>query len=95
MDAIARRVGLDTILNTVLNRHHVCYCMALYGPGFWMPQILKSLSFAGTFRTLPALLLTEELAAVGVGIINSTGNLGGFIGPYAAGFIKDITAVRP
>jgi ACS family tartrate transporter-like MFS transporter len=146
---------------------YVCYCMALYGLGFWMPQILSSLSklssvtqigfiatipyivavvvmlfvarhsdktlerrfhvaasialpfvgfvgltmtgnlwvslfficlvaagvysFVGTFWTLPALFLTEELAAVGIAIINSTGNLGGFIGPYTVGFIKDLS----
>ncbi|RXY99791.1 hypothetical protein [Fictibacillus sp. S7] len=31
------------------------------------------------------------MAAVGVAVINSIGNLGGFLGPYAIGALKDAT----
>ncbi|MDR3562787.1 MAG: MFS transporter [Negativicutes bacterium] len=48
-------------------------------------------AFVGTFWTLPNLFLSEATAAVGIAIINSVGNLGGFLGPYAVGFIKDAT----
>ena len=48
-------------------------------------------SFVGTFWTLPSSFLSEGTAAVGIGIINSVGNLGGFFGPYAVGFLKDAT----
>ena len=146
---------------------YLCYVVALYGLGMWMPQILKGLaqamslssigllsaipyfvgitvmffvarrsdakqerryhtaipigvsffaliamtmttdlvvsmlwicvaiggiySFVGTFWTLPHSYLSEATAAVGIAIINSVGNLGGFLGPYTVGFLKDLT----
>jgi ACS family tartrate transporter-like MFS transporter len=146
---------------------YICYVVALYGLGMWVPQILRGLSkvlsnfqiglistlpyfcgvvamllvarhsdktverrwhaslpisvaffglialtmtsnlwlslayicistaaiycFVGTFWTLPNLFLSEATAAVGIAIINSVGNLGGFLGPYAVGFLKDAT----
>jgi ACS family tartrate transporter-like MFS transporter len=48
-------------------------------------------AFVGTFWTLPNIFLSEGTAAVGIAIINSVGNLGGFCGPFAVGFIKDAT----
>lgn len=48
-------------------------------------------SFIGCFWTLPAGFLSEGTAAVGIGIINSIANLGGFFGPYAVGFFKTST----
>ena len=146
---------------------YLCYVLALYGLGMWMPQILKNLAkamslsniglistipyicaivvmvyvakrsdavqerryhtglpiglaffgligltmtdnlvismlllcisqagiyaFVGTFWTLPNMYLSEATAAVGIAIINSVGNLGGFFGPYMVGFLKDMT----
>jgi MFS transporter, ACS family, tartrate transporter len=43
------------------------------------------------FWCLPASILGGEAAAVGIALINSLGNIGGFIGPYAIGFFKDKT----
>jgi D-galactonate transporter len=43
------------------------------------------------FWTLPTALLTGTAAAGGIALINSIGNLAGFAGPYAMGFIKDAT----
>lgn len=43
------------------------------------------------FWALPTLFLSESAAAVAVGFINSVGNLGGFVGPYAVGFLSDRT----
>ena len=48
-------------------------------------------SFFGPFWALPGLFLTEASAAVGIAIINSVGNLGGFIGPYLIGDVKKAT----
>ncbi|RXY98847.1 MFS transporter [Fictibacillus sp. S7] len=48
-------------------------------------------SFFGPFWSLPALFLTEASAAVGIALINSIGNLGGFVGPYMIGYLKDST----
>ncbi|MDR3562305.1 MAG: MFS transporter [Negativicutes bacterium] len=47
--------------------------------------------FIGTFWTLPHMFLSEGTAAVGIAIISSVGNLGGFFGPYFVGFLKDAT----
>jgi len=44
-----------------------------------------------TFWTLPTGFLTGPAAAGGIALINSIGNLGGFVGPYAIGWIKDAT----
>ncbi|KLU60619.1 putative tartrate transporter [Peptococcaceae bacterium CEB3] len=48
-------------------------------------------SFFGSFWSLPSLFLTEASAAVGIAIVNSVGNLGGFVGPYAIEALKDAT----
>ena len=44
-----------------------------------------------TFWALPTGFLTGSAAAGGIALINSIGNLGGFVGPYAIGWIKDTT----
>jgi MFS transporter, ACS family, tartrate transporter len=44
-----------------------------------------------TFWSLPTGFLTGAAAAGGIALINSIGNLGGFVGPYAIGWIKDAT----
>ena len=44
-----------------------------------------------TFWCLPTGLLTGSAAAGGIALINSIGNLGGFIGPYAVGWVQDAT----
>ncbi len=31
----------------------------------------------------------DDVAAAGIALINSVGNLGGFVGPYAVGYISD------
>ncbi len=41
--------------------------------------------------TWPTAFLTQSAAAAAVGLINSVGNLGGFAGPYAVGWLKDKT----
>ena len=53
-------------------------CAGLYGylPSFW---------------ALPTAFLTESAAAVAVGLINSIGNLGGFVGPYVVGYLTKRT----
>ncbi len=42
-----------------------------------------------TFWTLPTALLTGTAAAGGIALINAIGNVGGFVGPYLVGWIKD------
>jgi len=47
-----------------------------YLPGFW---------------AIPAAFLTESAAAASIGLINSIGNLGGFVGPYVVGYLNNKT----
>jgi ACS family tartrate transporter-like MFS transporter len=42
-------------------------------------------SFLGPFWALPSQFLTGYAAASGIALINSVGNLGGFVGPYMIG----------
>jgi MFS transporter, ACS family, tartrate transporter len=44
-----------------------------------------------TFWTLPTGFLTGSAAAGGIALTNSMGGLGGFVGSYAIGWIKDAT----
>lgn len=65
--------------NVVLAMTFFCVVGAgLYGylPGFW---------------ALPAAFLTESAAAASIGLINSIGNLGGFVGPYIVGYLNNKT----
>lgn len=48
-------------------------------------------SFSGPYWALTSSLVAAEAAAVGIGIINSVGNLGGFAGPYIIGMLNDAT----
>ncbi len=58
-----------------------CFMMAAGGMKSYMPA----------FWTLPNLFLTSTAAAGSIGLINSLGNLGGFVGPFALGYIKEAT----
>ena len=41
--------------------------------------------------SMPTMFLSGSAAAAGIATINSIGNLGGFVGPYMIGWIKDMT----
>jgi len=45
----------------------------------------------GPFWPLPSMFLTGTAAAGGIALINSVGNLGGFVGPYMMGWVRDAT----
>lgn len=47
--------------------------------------------FLPTFWTVPYWILTEEIAAAGIGFINIIGNSGNFFGPYLLGWLTDAT----
>jgi MFS transporter, ACS family, tartrate transporter len=47
-------------------------------------------AFKSPFWALPTLFLTRSTAAVSIAVINSIGNLGGFLGPLAIGFTKKL-----
>ena len=45
----------------------------------------------GVWWTYPTSFLSGAAAAGAVGLINSIGNIGGWVGPYLTGYIKDLT----
>ncbi len=48
-------------------------------------------STLGPFWSLPTAFLSGTAAAGGIALINSIGNIGGFVGPYVFGFAKEAT----
>ena len=58
--------------------------------GFTVTQVaLRSL--VGVFWAMPPQLLGGTAAAAGIALINSLGNLGGFVGPTIVGTLHDVT----
>ena len=47
--------------------------------------------FQPCFWTVPTQFLSESAAAASIGLINSVGNLGGFVGPFAIGYLASRT----
>ena len=71
-------------------------CLALqYSPVATMVALIlfqvAASGIAPTFWPLPTAMLTGTAAAGGIALINSVGNLGGFLGPYAMGLVRDAT----
>jgi predicted MFS family arabinose efflux permease len=48
-------------------------------------------SYYPVFWSIPTMVLSETAAAASFGMINSVGQIGGFIGPYAVGRLNDRT----
>jgi ACS family tartrate transporter-like MFS transporter len=63
----------------------------------WLTIVLFTIALTGlkaylpAFWSLPSLFLTEAAAAGSIGLINSVGNLGGQVGPWAIGTIESRT----
>ena len=53
--------------------------------------VMGQQSIAPTFWPLPTAMLSGIAAAGGIALINAVGNLGGFVGPYMFGLVKDYT----
>lgn len=53
--------------------------------------VASILSFQATFWAIPSSFLTGQAAAGGLALIVSIGNLGGFVGPFVIGLVKDAT----
>jgi ACS family tartrate transporter-like MFS transporter len=51
-------------------------------------------SMTGPFWALSAALLSDTTAAAGIALINSFGNLGGFLGPYSIGLLHNANGFR-
>jgi ACS family tartrate transporter-like MFS transporter len=63
---------------------HVAILFLLLGTG-------ALYAFLPTFWAIPTMMLCESAAAATLGLINSIGQLGGFVGPYLIGVLNDRT----
>jgi MFS transporter, ACS family, tartrate transporter len=77
-------IGATFLVVSVFTRGNIyltilCFSIAAAGMKSYMPA----------FWSLPSLFLTSSAAAGSVGMINSIGNLGGFLGPYVMGWVDD------
>jgi D-galactonate transporter len=52
---------------------------------------LGAASLVSLFWSVPTAILTGTAAAAGIALVNSMGNLSGFVAPYMLGYIKDAT----
>jgi ACS family tartrate transporter-like MFS transporter len=69
----------------------------LDAPPLWLTVLLFVVALTGlkaympAFWALPSLFLTEAAAAGSIGLINSVGNIGGLVGPWALGWLEKET----
>jgi MFS transporter, ACS family, tartrate transporter len=91
---------------TMERRYHVAFPLfvaasALTVSGFLTDPTMKMIAFTiaglgifgnlAVFWTLPTAFLSGPAAAGGIALINSIGNLAGFVGPYVMGYMLDHT----
>lgn len=73
------------------------YLSTIYGDNVVLALCALSLGTAGmlstmpVFWTYPSAILSGAAAAAGIGLINSVGNLAGFVSPSIVGWLKDVT----
>ena len=87
-------------------RRHLIAAATVGGVGFLLAAWLgnsywalagMSIATIGTYGSrptmwpMPSQFLTGASAAVGIALINSIGNLGGYVGPFVVGWIRDST----
>lgn len=58
---------------------------------FFTISVMGVYASFGPFWSIPSSFLTATAAAGAIAMINSIGNLGGFVGPYAMGWIREAT----
>jgi ACS family tartrate transporter-like MFS transporter len=77
--------SLGLLLSVVAGNHTAIavsmFCLAAAGTAGYLPG----------FWALPTSFLTGTAAAAAFGLINSFGNLGGFVGPYVVGYLSKHT----
>lgn len=79
-------IGSIGLLATVITQQSLAFSIAMFSIA-----AVGLYGYLPSFWTLPTRLLTESAAAVAIGLINSCGNLGGFVGPYVVGYLLDKT----
>jgi MFS transporter, ACS family, tartrate transporter len=85
LPAFAGCLGLGLAVFFLKNHYPLpaFFSLCLAASGIW--------STLGPFWSLPTAFLGGIAAAGGVALINSIGNVGGFVGPYIIGYIKQTT----
>lgn len=63
----------------------------LLAVGFFTLVGASHFAFTPIFWTVPTMFLSESAAAASIGLINSVGNLGGFVGPLVMGYLVNRT----
>ena len=76
----------------------IAYLLLLAVPGHFPPAMVLFVvatgcvySFNPILWSMPTAILCESAAAACFGLINSVGQIGGFVGPYAVGYLNDRT----
>jgi ACS family tartrate transporter-like MFS transporter len=86
---------LHTAAACFLNFAGLAVCIFLNDPVLMMIAIILAQigqsAIAPPFWALPTAMLSGTAAAGGIALINAVGNLGGFLGPYMMGSIRDAT----
>jgi len=87
-------------------RYHTTVSILLVCIGFYLSTLTENVAlslgmlclaavglygYLPSFWALPSAFLTGSAAAASIGLINSVGNLGGFLGPYIVGEINTVT----
>ena len=76
--------AVGMLVGTMVSDATISYlCVCVVGIGVYMPF--------GVWWAYPTTFLSGSAAAGAIGLINSFGNIGGFVGPYVTGFLKDLT----
>ena len=81
-------IGASALAFTVVGRHPLLGMMILFTVA---AAGLKA--YLPAFWSLPSLFLTEAAAAGSIGLINSIGNLGGYVGPKVIGYVETKTGL--
>ena len=84
--AIPIYFGACLLALTPSSHGHLWVTVALF-----MGAVFGAKAYMPAFWSLPSLFLTEAAAAGSIGLINSVGNLGGFVGPFILGQVETIT----
>jgi len=85
-----------TVIPRFLSAGALTVCFFSLG-NVWLSVLMLSLATVGFycahpgFWPLPGILMRRSAAAASLGLINSCGNLGGFLGPYSIGLLTDRT----
>lgn len=70
---------------------------AVFGQSTWLAVLAATVGMVGImsclsiFWSVPTAILAGTAAASGIALVNSMGNLSGFVAPYMLGYIKDAT----